>query len=71
MLTGSVVTHEQQEARDYLDRVALEAMKVILDGARWGDGESERMNAVLETVADASYQLARNMLKARSQGGAE
>lgn len=70
MLTGSVVTHEQQEERDYLDRVALEAMKVILDGAHWGDGESERMNAVLETVADASYQLARNMLKARSQGGA-
>jgi hypothetical protein len=59
------------EERDYLDRVALEAMKIILGDSEWFREEEGEPEFTLDSVARESYQLARAMLKARSQGGAE
>jgi hypothetical protein len=66
--------HKQQciEERDYLDRVALEAMKILLQNGEWRFSEDpERNEEYCSDVASDAYAVARAMLKARSQGGAE
>ncbi len=49
--------------QDYLDRVALEAMKRLIPGMDW-ENDPE---AVIDFVAVTAYALARTMLKERSR----